>query len=102
MQRKILSKLEFDRYLDYEPRDIYYTLVIEKKKLDEDRKLQQQVDKLNQRPEQKKTKRATKEMIERLFDPQGHAQKKNQEKLDKSLERSQRSLSGKKRKSVSP
>lgn len=28
LQRKILSRLEFERILDYEPQDVYYTLVI--------------------------------------------------------------------------
>ena len=82
LQRKILSKMEFDKFLDYEPRDIYYTLVIEKKKLDEDRKLQRQVDQLNRQPEQKKTKKITKEMVERMFNQEGYAKRK-QEELNK-------------------
>lgn len=102
LQRKILSKMEFDKFLDYEPRDIYYTLVIEKKKLDEDRKLQRQVDQLNRQPAQKKTKKITKEMVERMFNPEGYAKRK-QEELNKSAEGSRKSLSpSAKRKSVSP
>lgn len=37
VQRKLLSKMEFDKYLNYEPKDIYYTLIVESTKFKRDR-----------------------------------------------------------------